>query len=417
MALDGITILDLSHKAQGRFCSLLLGDLGARVISITTPWAPSTIGVTTSDPSLGEFGRLQGLYDAFDRNKRSIMLNLKSEQGRDIFYRLAKGADVIIETFRPGAIDRMKIGYEEIKNVNPQIIYCSITGFGQTGPYRNLPGHDLTFSAVSGALGMIGEEDGPPILPLNFLGLFAGGGLHAAVGILASILARAKTGKGQYVDISMTDGILSLESMVAYDYLANGIIYQRGKGAFSGVAPNSTVYLCKDGKYISIACAEPLFWKNLCDALERQDLSSYENIINEEKRNQILSLFKGIFKTKNRDEWYKLLENKDVCVSKVYSIDEVFTDPQIIDRQMVIDVDHSQKGKVKQVGIAIKLSDTPGKVRSPIPYPGEHTSEILQEIGYSKENIEEFHKAKAVYYPSDIKTDTGGAINLSARGD
>jgi alpha-methylacyl-CoA racemase len=415
MALEGVKILDLSHKAQGRFCTLLLGDLGADVISVTTPWAPSTIGVATTDTSQGEFLRIQSLYDAFDRNKRSIMLNLKSEQGRDVFYRLAKDVDVVVETFRPGVVDRMRIGYRDLKTVNPRIIYCSVTGYGQTGPYKDLPGHDLSFAAISGALGMIGEEGGPPILPLNFLGLFAGGGSQAAIGILAALIARGKTGLGQYIDIAMTDGILSLESMVAYDYLAHGIIYQRGKGAFSGVAPNSRVYECKDGKYISLACAEPAFWENLCRVLEKEEFASYSNLLDEEKCKHILSTLKAIFKTKTRDEWFLLLEDKDVCVSKVYNIDEVFTDPHFIDRQMIVEVKHPTKGKVKQVGTAIKLSDTPGKVRAPIPYPGQHTKEILREAGYRTEIIDELHRTGAIFYPSDIKSGKGKYIKLSAR--
>jgi len=398
LALDGIKILDLTRAGPGPFCTMILGDLGADIIKIE---APPTVGArqagVTYSP-VGEAGRREAVYQAINRNKRSIGLNLRLEEGRHIFHQLAEKADVIVEGFRPGVVERLGIDYQTITKINPKIIYCSITGYGQDGPYRDLPGHDINYISIGGALNLIGEADGKPAVPLNLVADF-GGGNNAVIGILSALIARSKMGKGQYIDISLTDSVISLLTQMATDYFQHGVILKRGEIGVGGAYPYRSVYETKDGKFITIGCREPWLWENLCREIGREDFIPFhiepDHHLHKpegEKWQEISASLKKLFLTRTRDEWFELLSQKDVPVGKVYSLDEVFIDPQVLHRKMVIEVEHPTEGKIKQVGIAIKLSDTPGKVRSLPPLLGEHTEEILVGLGYNKQRINELRQ-------------------------
>jgi crotonobetainyl-CoA:carnitine CoA-transferase CaiB-like acyl-CoA transferase len=384
MPLEGIKVLDLSRLAPGPYCTMILGDLGADILKVEGPREGRLAMVMAIEER-------SVAYNALERNKRSIVLNLKLETARKIFYQLAEKADVIVEGFRPGVVKRLGVDYDTIKEINPRLIYCSLTGYGQDGPYSNLVGHDVNYISIGGALGIMGIPGGAPTIPSNIVADFAGGGTNAAVGILAALIARDKTGKGQYVDIGMADGVVSLMASSLSRYFETDEVPARGNELLTGGLPFYSVYEAKDGKYVSIGCLEPWFYENLCRALDREDFIPHQGAIGE-KQEEIFSAFREIFRTKTRDEWFDYLSQWDICVGKVYTLDELSTDPQLIHRKMILELDHPELGKVKQPGISLKLSQTPGSIRSFGPALGQHTEEVMLDLGYSEERIEELRK-------------------------
>lgn len=403
LALEGIRILDLTHLAPGALCTMILGDLGADVIRIEAPPGVGGRGAGLGISPMGEEGRKRAAFDALNRNKRSVGLNLRSELGRDIFYKLARTADIIIEGFRPGVVKRLGVDYESVRQVNPQIIYCSLSGYGQDGPYSKFPGHDVNYISIAGALNLIGTADQPPVIPLNLLADFAGASLHGVIGIMAALVARNKTGKGQYVDISYTDGAMSVITWFISQYFSTGVLFSKGETWLHGAYPYYSVYQAKDGKYVSIGCVEPWFWENLCRALGKEEYIPYcispEHFFHKpegEIWEKIFSDLRQIFLTKTRDEWFDFLSQKDVPVGKVYTLDEVLSDPQVLHREMVVELEHPTVGKVRQPGIAVKLSETPGKIRRLAPIFGEHTEEILLELGYDQSQIGELRQSSVI---------------------
>ncbi|MBI4297474.1 MAG: CoA transferase [Chloroflexi bacterium] len=400
LPLDGVTILDMTRLAPGPFCTMMLGDLGAEVIKIEEPGPPTGRRADQASSSEAAGGPIPGsinrysLSNSLNRNKKSIGLNLKVPEARDIFYKLAERADVIVEEFRPGVTQRLGVDYATIKKINPRLIYCAITGYGQDGPYGNLAGHDINYISIAGALSLFGKRDSPPIIPPNLLADFAGGGLHGVIGILAALLAREKTGRGQFVDISMTDGVVALLSSFLIPYFDESVAMRSEEGFHLGTEPYYNVYRAKDGKYLSLGCLEPWFWANLCRALNREDLIPLQS--DQASKIEIFSIMRGIFGTKTRDEWFDYLRQFDIPVAKVNTLDELEIDPHLLHRQMVMEVDHPQKGRVKQVGPAVKLSETPASIRSLTPQLGEHTNNILKELGYSQTRIQALRQAGAI---------------------
>jgi len=381
LALEGIRILDLSRLAPGPYCTMILADLGADVLKIEPPGS----GIPFFAPPVEE-DRWYA-YNAHDRNKRSMVLNLKTEEGRQIFHHLSEGADVVVEGFRPGAVKRLGVDYDTLKIKNPRIIYCSISGYGQREPYSHLPGHDPNYIAVTGALSLIGPKDNAPSLPPNLLADFAGGGLQAAVAILAALIVRARTGTGQYLDIAMLDGVMSLMASEMSQYFISGKVPRRGETWNTGGEPWGGVYETKDGGYISVAAGEPHFRQNLCKALGCDDLIPDQNATGK-KRVEIFRRFKKAFLLKKRDEWFDLLIKADVPAGPVNSLEEAVNNEHILHRRMVIEVEHPIFGTVRQVGIIPTLSETPGQVRHLGVKPGEHTAEVLTSLGYTQEDMD-----------------------------
>jgi crotonobetainyl-CoA:carnitine CoA-transferase CaiB-like acyl-CoA transferase len=386
MPLEGIRVLDLTRLAPGPYCTMLLGDLGADVVVVEeAPGAGRRFDIGMSE-------RAQA-FNALGRNKRSVGLNLKDERAQEVFYRLANSADVVVEGFRPGVAKRLGVDYETIHARNQRVVYCSLSGYGQTGPYAGLVGHDLNYISIGGALGMTGWPGQPPAIPLNVIADFAGGGLYAAFAILAGVIAREKTGRGQYIDMAMSDGVTSLLTMAAGQFFASGHALRPGEEMLNGAWPCYNVYETKDGKWLSIGCLEPWFWKELCEALGCEEFVPHQS--NREKFSEMFDWFRAKFREKDRDEWFEELRHRDICIGPVYGMDEVFADPHVRERGMSIEIEHPEFGAVRQVGVGPKFSDTPGAVRTMAPRRGEHTDELLREAGYTDEEIAALREANA----------------------
>lgn len=383
LPLEGIKILDLSRLAPGPFASMMLGDLGADVLLVEAP--PEGKMGAMAVLGRGADAEKVAAYNMLARNKRSIVLNLREQEAREVFYKLADEADVVLEGFRPGVVKRLGVDYDTLIKRNPRLVYCSLSGFGQTGPYSNLVGHDINYISVGGALGLIGWPGQPPTIPANVIADFAGGGLHAAFGILAALMARERTGKGQYVDIAMSDGVLALLASFVGPVLMGGESPGRGTNLLNGSVPHYNVYECSDGGWISIGSLEPHFFVNLCKTLGCEQFIPRQ--YDPAARDEIKEFFTAKFKEKPRDEWFKILSETDICAGPIYSLREALDDPHNRARGMVVEVDHPTLGKIPHLGIATKLSETPGSVRSTAPRAGQHTDDVLASIGFDSAAI------------------------------
>jgi crotonobetainyl-CoA:carnitine CoA-transferase CaiB-like acyl-CoA transferase len=391
LALAGLKIVDLSRFAPGPFCTMILGDLGADIIKVEENNLPAKDPAATSKsldkiPMATEFATPDSPFNPLNRNKRSIKINLKMPQGKEIMQRLAAKADVVVEGFRPGVTRRLGIDYTALSEINPRLIYCAVTGYGQDGPYAQLPGHDINYAAIGGAIDTISLPGSIPQIPANFLGDMAGGGMQAAIGILAAIYARQTTGKGQFVDISMTDGVCSMMGLYLSRYYETGTAPALSEKVSCGAVPFYGCYETSDNKYIAIACSEPWFFANLCKVLGCENFIPLQ--MDQSKAAEMSSFFKAKFHSQSSDFWFETLLKADVPVSKVNALAEIGADPQIKHRQMVVPVKTQDGKSVNQVGIGIKLSDTPGQIRSIGDRPGESTTRILAEIGYTQSEIQ-----------------------------
>ncbi len=388
LALEGIKVIDLTVLFPGPFGTRYLADFGADVIRVEYRQRPDLSRFVT--PLVGpkkKRNRQSFFHHILNRNKRTISINLGSPSGVELFKQLAKEADVIVEQFRPGVMDKLGVGYEEIRKVNPRIIYCSITGYGQDGPYRDMAGHDINYTGFSGLASLNRTREGKPILLGIQVADMFGGGLHAIIGILIALLARERTGKGQYIDISMMDGCVSFLPFALQPYLVDGEKQDIKKNTLAGGTPAYQIFECKDGKYITIGALEPKFYLALCQAIKREDLLKAG--LTENAREE----FAKTFLTKTRDEWYEILKQVDTCVAPMNEIWEVEDDPQVQARKMIIEVE-TPHGKMKQIGFPIKMSETPATYRFAAPQVNEHTLEILKELGYSEEEYKELRKVK-----------------------
>ncbi|MCU0598501.1 MAG: CoA transferase [Desulfobacterales bacterium] len=371
-ALDGIVVLDMSRLLPGPFCSMVLADHGARVIAIE------------DKRFAGEFGLTSTIY----RNKEHISLNLKSEAGREIFLSMARKADIIIEQFRPGVVQRLGVDYDSIVKINPKIIYCSITGYGQTGPYRDIAGHDVNYLSVAGVLDLIGVKDGSPCIPGFQIADIAGGGMYAIIGILMALHAREKTGKGQYIDISMTDGSASLLALVLSISQAFGQPLKRSDSLLSHRYACYNVYETADSRYITIGAVENRFWKNLCDYFNVPEFTSLQ--YDDSRRQEMINFMSEQFKKKTLSQWEKELFPLDICWGAVKTYEEALASSLLKEREMVIEMTNNDGRKLLVLGTPLKMSDTPGSVRTWPPDFGENTKQVLMDFGYSDEQIQVF---------------------------
>ena len=371
-ALEGVKVLDLSRMLPGPYCSMILADHGAEVIAI-------------EDQRFKKDGLF---FNDLNRNKRHMSLNLKTAKGKEIFFKLARQTDVILEGFRPGVVKRLGVDYQKVKEINPGVIYCSISGYGQTGAASNRVGHDVNYLSMSGVLGLIGEKDSLPSIPGVQIADIAGGAMNGAVGILLALYAREKTGQGQYIDISMTDGMLGFLGLPNYFSALTGKQPRVADTLLSHRYGCYNTYQTKDGRFISIGAVENRFWKILCDQFQRSDYISLQ--YDEEKREEIIAFLRQQFLTKTLAEWENELEKLEVCYTKVQTMQEVFKDPLFRERGMVFDYTDSKGTERSSFGIPVKLSATPGSLRTVPDEFGESTRDVLLEAGYSEKEVDCF---------------------------
>jgi crotonobetainyl-CoA:carnitine CoA-transferase CaiB-like acyl-CoA transferase len=351
---------------------MILADHGAEVIAI-------------EDRKFQEDGLF---FNDLNRNKSHMSLNLKTPEGLEIFFKLAARADVILEGFRPGVVQRLGVDYEAVRQCNPRIIYCSISGYGQTGPLRNRAGHDVNYIGNAGVLGLIGEKGRRPVIPGVQIADIAGGSMNAAVGILLALFSREKTGKGQYIDISMTDGVVGLLSLPYYFSMLSGQKQQAADTLLSHRYGCYNTYETADGRFVAIGAVENRFWKRLCEQINRPDYIPLQ--YDEKTREEIIHDLRRIFFTKTMVEWESELAGLEVCFAAVKNLEEILTDPLFREREMVHGYTGENGEEKHGFGIPVKLSETPGTIRTPPGKFGEQTRGILEEIGYSADQIDTF---------------------------
>jgi crotonobetainyl-CoA:carnitine CoA-transferase CaiB-like acyl-CoA transferase len=389
-----LVVLDLSRLLPGPFCSLLLADFGADVIKVEDTgmgdyvrWAPPYF------EGADETAR-SALFLALNRGKRSVRVNLKSDAGQEVLLRLAADADVLIESFRPGVLDRLGVGYERLRERNPGLVYCAITGYGQDGPNRDRSGHDINYLGLNGLLGLSGEADGPPAQAAGQIADIGGGSLMAAVGILVALRERERSGQGQLVDCSMFDGSLSWLAMVAAEALATGVAPGRGELQLAGHFVCYRPYRCADG-YVSLGALEPKFWQAFCRGVGREDLIAGQF---EAPGSQTHRDVSEIFGGRTREQWRTFASEHDCCLEPILDLDEVLDSELVRAREMVVALEQpGVQQPLRQLGTPVKLSRTPAQPgRSPGPALGEHTDEVLAQAGFSEQEIAELHESGAI---------------------
>jgi crotonobetainyl-CoA:carnitine CoA-transferase CaiB-like acyl-CoA transferase len=392
--LEDVKVLDLTRLVPGGFCTLLLADLGADVIKVEDTaagdylrWAPPYYG---SDDQ-GALGTRSAMYLALNRNKRSIRLDLKQEHAQRALLKLAESADVLVESFRPGVLDRLGVGYDALRQANPALVYCPITGYGQDGPNRDRAGHDMNYLGLNGVLGLTGEEGGPPIQASVQIADLGGGGMMAAIGILAALQEARRSGEGQIVDISMTDGALSWLAMEAAKHFASEEVPRRGRLMLSGGLICYRPYEAKDG-WISCGALEPKFWAAFCHGVGREDLIEHQfEAPGSDAHREVAE----IFRSRTRDEWRNFNDEHDAMIEPILGLDEALESELVRRREMTLSYEQPELGEVQQVGFPIKLSRTPATLERPAPALGEHTREVLVESGCSEDEIQALEESGA----------------------
>jgi crotonobetainyl-CoA:carnitine CoA-transferase CaiB-like acyl-CoA transferase len=367
---------------------MILADLGADVITVEAPRHSLDLHeVMSDDVGFRHLGTC--------RNKKSIALDLKNREGREVFLRLAEKADVILETFRPGVVTRLGVDYAAVRALNPRIVYCSLTGYGQDGPYARRPGHDITFAGLAGILGISGSNDGPPVhLPFQIGDLAAIS--QATIAILAALFVRDRIGKGQHIDASMVDGLVFHLWHYAMMFFGTGMNPGRSDLRTGSDQAWMNIYQAGDGKYLTVACMEPSLWANLCRALDREDLvgRQFEPV---EAQKQMYDELSRIFATRPRDEWMKLADESDAPVGPVYAFDELFSDPHVQHRRATVEVDHPRLGPIRLLNTPFKLSETPAGVRTSPPLWAEHTRQVLGELlGLSEADLDRLTEERVI---------------------
>lgn len=387
--LTGIRVLDLSRLLPGPYCTSLLADLGAEVIKIETPGAGDYSRMIPTD--LGG----DGTFQAVNRNKKSVALNYRNARGLQVLLRLASAVDVVVEGFRPGAAARWGLGYEAIRQVSPSVVYCSLSGYGQNGPYAERAGHDLNYQALGGLLALNGAAGGPP-LPTGVQIADLAGGMLAAIAILGALFGRQQTGQGAYLDVSMLDAVVSWLAPVAGAlFLQSGQNPARGGTPLTGSLPSYSVYATADGKYLALSALEPHFWTAFCNALGREDL------FRRQFDASLIPELAALFAQRTRAEWLALLGPADVCLEPVYGVDEVLQDPQARERGLVVEADPlDAAGPVSAPGPPWRFGPPFQFVErgrgAPAPKLGQHTQEVLRQAGLGDEEIQELAQAKII---------------------
>ena len=383
LPFEGLRVLDLSRLLPGGFCSLLLADFGADVIKVEDTGMGDYIRWSPPAFEGAEETAKSALFLSLNRGKRSVRIDLKSEAGRDVLLRLVRDADVLLESFRPGVLDRLGVGYERLKQENPRLVYCAITGYGLTGPNVQRSGHDMNYLGLNGVLALSGDADGPPTQAGAQIADLGGGALMGAFGILAALRERDRSGEGQLVDVSMFDGALSWLAMVAARVFAAGEQPRRGAEMLSGSLLCYRPYKCADG-WVTLGALEPKFFAAFCHGVDREDLLAHQF---EAPGSPAHAEVEAIFAGRTRAEWAAFAQQHDCCLEPVLEVEEALESELVRAREMVIEFEQPGAGMVKGLGMPVKLSRTPGQVRSGGPALGEHTEQVLRESGFPEEEI------------------------------
>ena len=399
LPLSDVKVLDLTRLLPGGFCSLLLADYGADVLKVEDTgmgdyvrWAPPYYGSEEQQ----QLGTRSALYLALNRGKRSIRLNLKAEQGRAALLKLVETHDVVLDGFRPGVLDRLGVGYERMREANPALVYCAITGYGQTGPHTERAGHDMNYLGLIGLLGLTGEAGGRPIQSAGQIADIGGGALMAAFAVMTALHESRRSGEGQFVDVSMADGALAWLAMPAAQYLCDGRVPQRGGEQLTGALLCYYPYEAADG-WVTCGALEPKFWAAFCNGVDRPDLIGQQF---ERPGSDAWREVAAVFRSKTRAEWRQFNDEHDAMIEPVLDLDEALDSDLVREREMVVELEQPEIGTVRQLGPPVKLSRTPGRADRPAPAFGEHTDEVLAEVGYSEEEIEAMKESGAAAGPT-----------------
>ena len=391
-ALDGFRVLDLSRILSGPYCTMVLADFGAEVVKVERPgsgddtraWGPPFVE--------GE----SAYYLSINRNKRSITVDLGQEPGREIVYALSRDCDVVVENFRPGTADRIGVGYERLRQENPRLVYCSISGFGQEGPYRDRPGYDALAQAMSGMMSITGEPDGPPTKHGMSIADI-GAGMWAALAIVTALIARERTGEGQYIDISLLDTQISWLTYAAGNYFATGQNPARYGSAHPSIVPYQP-FATADG-YLMLAVGNDRLWQQFCGVAGRTELAtqsgfatSAERVVN---RDVVIAAVAEIMQGRTTSEWMRVLEEAGIPAGPINTVEQALQDPHVLAREMIVRLHHPTAGAVTMTGNPAKFSVTPAEMRMAAPLLGQHTDEILRSLGYAESGIAEL-RARAV---------------------
>ena len=389
-SLDDLKILDFSTLLPGPYATLMLADMGAEVLKISSASRPDI--VLDYPPFIGDTG-VSASQACLGRNKKTMFLNLKTGEGKAVVKELVKEYDIVLEQFRPGVMEKLGLGYEDLKAVNPKLIYCSLTGYGQTGPLRDAAGHDINYMSRSGIISQAGRRESGPSL-MNFqIADIAVGSMNSVIGILAAVNYRKNTGKGQYIDVAMMDGCVPFNSLDGAGFLVSGKEPKREGERLNGGCIYD-FYETKDGEYLSVGSLEPQFWSRFCTAIGREDL--IEGTVYPPNIDEVKAEIRGILKTKTRDEWVEVFSHYDACVQPVLNLKEaLLEDEQVKEREMVVDVKLPlhEDVSVKQLATAVKLSECPCEYKF-AGYPtGYHTKEVIEQLGMDYAEL----KAKGVF--------------------
>lgn len=392
-ALENVTVLDLTRVLAGPYTGMVLADFGANVIKIESP------GTGDDSRAFGPFVKNESTYFmSLNRGKKSITLNLKKPEAQEVFKELVKQADVVLENYRTGTMEKFGLGYEELKKINPKIIYSACTGFGHTGPYAFDPAYDVIVQGMGGIMSITGQADGEPTRVGASVGDITAG-LFSAIGVMTALFVRETTGLGQKVDVGMLDcQVAILENAIAR-YVNSGVVPKPIGNRHPSITPFES-FKAKDG-YVIIAIGNDTLWQKFCTLVGHDDWAADERFTTNPKRTEHQPLLKEmitpVFTTKTVDEWIQLLKEAGIPVGPINTVDRVLQDPQILAREMLVETDHPVAGKIKMAGVPIKLSETPGKVEAPAPTLGQHTEEILaQMLNYDSAKIEALRSAGAL---------------------